>query len=285
MKRLRATSRWVSPRSTRGPLGGLDDAGDDVERPRPVDAAGLGVDGERDPQREDVGRRRRLAGPQLIEPEVVDDGEQLVRRRPGPAVGVAQLVPGWAGRGSRSSSGADTRRAVFRHREVSCRTHHRPRAGSVSAIMSAVVSSPTVAGSVGAPAVVPAAAAHSVGADGGHLDPPTSPWQVLSSPLSRLVVVALAFLAFALAAAIDRRVDAAARRSADRAIRGRQSLGVARRHVPADLVLREHTGGAGRWAHPGDRRLATMPDGGRAGRRGHARPTAARGHVEGEHRA
>jgi undecaprenyl-diphosphatase len=38
---------------------------------------------------------------------------------------------------------------------------------------------------------------------GGHLDPPTSPWQVLRSPLTRLMVVALVFFGFALAAAID----------------------------------------------------------------------------------
>ena len=71
----------------------------------------------------------------------------------------------------------------------------------MSVIMSAVVSSPTVAGPVGAPAVAPAQAP---GPTGGHLDPPTSPWQVLSSPLTRLMVVALTFVAFAAAAAIDR---------------------------------------------------------------------------------
>ena len=73
----------------------------------------------------------------------------------------------------------------------------------MAAIMSAVVSSPTVAGPVRAPAMVPAVAAQPMSSTGGHLDPPTSPWQVLRSPLTRLMVVALAFIGLALAAAID----------------------------------------------------------------------------------
>ena len=51
------------------------------------------------PKREDVGRRRRLAGPQLLDAEVVDDGEHLRRRRPRPAVARRAARPrvGWAG--------------------------------------------------------------------------------------------------------------------------------------------------------------------------------------------
>ena len=57
-----------------------------------------------------------------------------------------------------------------------------------------VVSPPRVAGPVGATPVVPALR---------HLDPPTSPSLVLCSPLTRLAVVALLFVVFAVAAAID----------------------------------------------------------------------------------
>ena len=112
----------------RGPFGGLDHPGDDVERPRPVDAAGLGVHGERDPESEDVGRRRGLAGPELIEAEVVDDGEQLLRRRPRPTVTIAQLVPGWAGRGSLFHPPPTLGEPCFG--AVKCHaTHHRLRDG------------------------------------------------------------------------------------------------------------------------------------------------------------
>jgi undecaprenyl-diphosphatase len=51
--------------------------------------------------------------------------------------------------------------------------------------------------------VVSAAAAQAAVPTMRHLDPPTSPSRVLFSPVTRLVVVALAFVAFALAAAID----------------------------------------------------------------------------------
>jgi undecaprenyl-diphosphatase len=57
-----------------------------------------------------------------------------------------------------------------------------------------VVSPPAVGGPVAAPgAVVPLC----------HLDPPTSPSRVLGNPLTRLVAVSLAFVGFAIAAAVD----------------------------------------------------------------------------------
>ena len=81
------------------PLPRLDDAGDDVERPCPVDAAAVVVHGERDAHREDVGGCGRLASAQLVEVEGVDDREHLVGHGPGVAVGIAQLVPGLDHRG------------------------------------------------------------------------------------------------------------------------------------------------------------------------------------------
>ena len=77
----------------RRPLPRLDDPGDDVERPRPVDAAAVGVHRERDAHREDVGGGGGLPAAQLVDPEGVDDGQDLGRGRPRVAVGVAQLVP------------------------------------------------------------------------------------------------------------------------------------------------------------------------------------------------
>ena len=76
------------------PLVGLDDAGDDVERPRPIDAGAVGVDGEGDAHGEDVGGGRGLAGTQLLDTQAIDDLEHVDRRRPRRAVVVAQLVPG-----------------------------------------------------------------------------------------------------------------------------------------------------------------------------------------------
>jgi undecaprenyl-diphosphatase len=69
-------------------------------------------------------------------------------------------------------------------------------AGSVVQIMSVVTPARVVAGPVGATPspVVPLLR---------HLDPPTSPSRVLSSPLSRLLAVALTFVGFAVAAAVD----------------------------------------------------------------------------------
>jgi undecaprenyl-diphosphatase len=58
-----------------------------------------------------------------------------------------------------------------------------------------VVSPPAVGGPVAAPAgVVPLLC---------HLDPPTSPSRLLGNPLTRLVAVTLAFVGFAIAAAVD----------------------------------------------------------------------------------
>src|SRR5262245_42221264 len=61
-----------------------------------------------------------------------------------------------------------------------------------------VISPPAVAGPVGAtpPAVQQTRA-------WGHLDPPTSPSLVLCSPVTRLLAVALGFVLFAVAAAVD----------------------------------------------------------------------------------
>jgi undecaprenyl-diphosphatase len=64
-----------------------------------------------------------------------------------------------------------------------------------SGIMS-VVSPPVVGGPVGAP---PSAVVSPV----RHLDPPTSPSRVLINPITRLMAVALAFVGFAVAAAVD----------------------------------------------------------------------------------
>ena len=93
MKRLSARSRCTRPRSIARPLRRVDDPRDDVERPRPVDAAAVGVDGERDAHRQDVGRRRGLAGAQLVELERVDDGQHSAAAGRGCTAVVAQLVP------------------------------------------------------------------------------------------------------------------------------------------------------------------------------------------------
>ena len=95
MKRLSAVRRWTSPASMRGPLAGLDHPGDHVERPGPVDAVTVGVDGERDAHRQDVGRRAGLAGVQLVDAEAVDQRQHAsaaagARRRR--LVPVAELV-------------------------------------------------------------------------------------------------------------------------------------------------------------------------------------------------
>ena len=71
----------LQPTGDAPPLGRLDDTGDDVERPRPVDAAAIVVDGERDAHRLDVGGCGGLATPQLVQLEPVEEGDQPRRRR------------------------------------------------------------------------------------------------------------------------------------------------------------------------------------------------------------
>ena len=99
MKRLRATRRCSRPPGDARPLGRFDDARDHVERPCPVDAAAVGVHGERDAHRLDVGGRRRLTAAQLVELESMKDIEQFPCRRAWRAVLVAQLVPRGDARG------------------------------------------------------------------------------------------------------------------------------------------------------------------------------------------
>jgi hypothetical protein len=89
------------------PLAGLDDARDDVEGPRPVDASTVGVHGERDAGGEDVELRQVLARLQLRQTEVA---QVLDQRRGGgagrPVVG-QQLVP--AARGGPDLGAGDGR--------------------------------------------------------------------------------------------------------------------------------------------------------------------------------
>ena len=76
------------------PLGGVDDPRDHVERPRPIDAASIGVDGERDPHREDVEVGVVLACLQLVDAEPAQRFDQHLSMRPCGSVRHQQLVVG-----------------------------------------------------------------------------------------------------------------------------------------------------------------------------------------------
>jgi hypothetical protein len=94
MNMLIARSRWVSPASMRRHSDGGDDPRDDVERPGPVDATAVGVDGERDAHGEDVELGERLSLLQfavLERRQLLDERSCRGARR---AVGGEELVPG-----------------------------------------------------------------------------------------------------------------------------------------------------------------------------------------------
>ena len=81
------------PGLDRPPLLGVDDAGDDVEGPGPVDAAPVGVHGERDAHREDVEVGPDLPFLELGQPELPELGHEERGRGAGGAVGRHQFVP------------------------------------------------------------------------------------------------------------------------------------------------------------------------------------------------
>ena len=93
MNWLRACEPLDQPRLDAAPLGGVDDPGDHVERPRPVDAAPVGVDGERDAHGEHVEVGGVLTGLQLGHPEVLEVLDERRGRPARAAVGLQQLVP------------------------------------------------------------------------------------------------------------------------------------------------------------------------------------------------
>ncbi|MFT3853519.1 MAG: hypothetical protein QM733_12385 [Ilumatobacteraceae bacterium] len=76
------------------PLARRDDPRDDVERPGTVDAPPVGVDGERDPEGEDVDLGEVLAGLQLDQPHPLQVIRQRLRGRTRLTVAADQLVPG-----------------------------------------------------------------------------------------------------------------------------------------------------------------------------------------------
>ncbi len=86
------------------PLGRVDHPGDHVERPRAVDAAAVGVDGEGDPERQDLQVGEVLAGLELGGAEVADHVDDRGGRLARLAVGRDQLVPG-VGEGSQFGHG------------------------------------------------------------------------------------------------------------------------------------------------------------------------------------
>ncbi len=74
------------------PLVTVDQARDDVERPRPVDVLAVAVDGERDSHREDLEIGHPLALAHLVDPDAVEQFDQVVRDRSRAAVQFEQFV-------------------------------------------------------------------------------------------------------------------------------------------------------------------------------------------------
>ena len=74
------------------PLVAVDQARDDVERPGPVDVLTVGVDGERDPHREDLEIGHPLAFAHLVEPDAVQQLDQVTRDRSRAPVVLQQFV-------------------------------------------------------------------------------------------------------------------------------------------------------------------------------------------------
>ena len=91
MNRLRARRRWTSPSVTRSHSPEVDDPGDDVEGPGPVDVALLRVDGEGDAHRGDGELGRLLALDELVT-ELVEIAHDAAAARSG-RVGSEHLVP------------------------------------------------------------------------------------------------------------------------------------------------------------------------------------------------
>ena len=74
------------------PLLAVDQPRDDVERPRPVDVRAVGVDGERDPHRQDLEIGHPLALADLVEPDAVQQLDEVPRDRSRAPVVLEQFV-------------------------------------------------------------------------------------------------------------------------------------------------------------------------------------------------
>ena len=74
------------------PLGTVDQAGDDVERPRTVDVRSVGVDGERDPHRQDLEVGHPLSFADLVEADAVQQLDEVRRDGSRAAVVLEQFV-------------------------------------------------------------------------------------------------------------------------------------------------------------------------------------------------